>query len=212
YEQFRGYYELEPLTTSAVGSVPMAADVLLGQARVSGSQLIKQPDVLMLHHLVPEEVAPESLTANLAYYAPRTTHGSSLSPAVTACLLARAGQPEQALDMLRPAVRMDLDDRSAMTAGGLHLATMGGVWQAVLTGFAGVRVRGGVLRIRPSLPARWSRLALAFHCLGRRVRVELFAEGVRVVVDGPISVAVGDTEPVLITAELFCPAPSRETL
>ncbi len=212
YEQFRGYYDLEPLTAAAVGGVPVAADVLLGQARVAGSQLIKQPDVLMLHHLVPDEVAADSLAVNLEYYGPRTTHGSSLSPAVMACLLARAGRPDEALEVLRAALRIDLDDRSAMTAGGLHLATMGGVWQAVLMGFAGVRVRGGVLSIRPSLPERWRRLGLAFHCLGRRIRLDLSAAGVHVSADGPIAVSVGDTEPVVVTGESFCPTPSREIL
>ena len=45
----------------------------------------------------------------------------------------------------------------------------GGDKVAMLTGFAGVRVRGGVLEIRPSLPARWPRLDLSFRCLGRRI-------------------------------------------
>ena len=69
---------------------PVAADLLLGRDRVAQSQLIKQPDVLMAHHLVPDQVMPGSLGPNLDYYDPRTAHGSSLSPAVTASLLARA--------------------------------------------------------------------------------------------------------------------------
>ncbi len=35
---------------------PVAIDALLGAERVARSQLIKQADVLMLHHLVPDEV------------------------------------------------------------------------------------------------------------------------------------------------------------
>ena len=70
-------------------------DVLLGVDRVRGSQLIKQADVVMLHHLVPDEVEPASLAANLAFYEPRTAHGSSLSPAIHASLLARAGRPDR---------------------------------------------------------------------------------------------------------------------
>ena len=47
----------------------------------------------MLHHLVPDEVAPGSLEPNLAFYEPRTAHGSSLSPAIHAALFARANRP-----------------------------------------------------------------------------------------------------------------------
>ena len=77
-----------------------------------------QPDVLMLHHLVPGEVEPGSLVPNLDFYLPRTAHGSSLSPAVTATLLARAGRPDDALAMLDIALRLDLEDTTGMTAGG----------------------------------------------------------------------------------------------
>ncbi|WP_280355563.1 glycosyl hydrolase family 65 protein [Nocardia otitidiscaviarum] len=193
YEQFAGYFELEPLTMADVGArPPVAVDVLLGQRRVTGSQLIKQPDVLMLHHLVPEETVPGSLPVNLDFYGPRTAHGSSLSPAAMAALLARAGRADAALEMLRAALRLDLDDRTGSTAAGLHMATVAGVWQAMLTGFAGVRVRDGVLRVRPVLPDRWPRLRLAFHCLGRRIRLDITHAGVGVHSDGPVTVAVGD--------------------
>lgn len=43
--------------------------------------MLKQADLLMLHHLVPDEVEPGSLAPNLRFYEPRTAHGSSLSPA-----------------------------------------------------------------------------------------------------------------------------------
>ena len=84
YEQHRGYHRLEPLTAAALGRVPVAADLVLPPERLHGSQVIKQPDVLMLHHLVPDEVAPGSLRPNLDLYQPRTAHGSSLSPAISA--------------------------------------------------------------------------------------------------------------------------------
>jgi trehalose/maltose hydrolase-like predicted phosphorylase len=92
--------------------------------------VVKQADVLMLHLLVPEETAAGSLEHNLAFCGPRTAHGSSLSPAVHAALLARAGDPDRALELFRLACRLDLDDRTSTSAGGLHLATMRGVWQA----------------------------------------------------------------------------------
>ena len=190
YEQFAGYDELEPLLVAEIGDPPLAADVLLGQDRIAASQVIKQPDVLMLHHLVPDEVEPGSLVPNVDFYAPRTAHGSSLSPAIMAALLARAGRSDEALRLLRIALFLDLEDVNGTTAGGLHVATMGGVWQAVLTGFAGVRVRHGVLEIDPALPTAWPRLGVRFRCLGRRVRLDITPDIVDVRVDGPLRVDV----------------------
>ena len=91
YEQFAGFHRLEPLLIADVAPRrPIAADLLLGAERVRGAQVVKQADVLMLHHLVPEETAPESLEPNLRFYEPRTAHGSSLSPAIHAAVFARA--------------------------------------------------------------------------------------------------------------------------
>jgi trehalose/maltose hydrolase-like predicted phosphorylase len=178
-----------------VAAPPVAADVLLGSARVAGSQLIKQADVLMLHHLVPDEVEPGSLIDNLEYYGPRTAHGSSLSPAIHAALLARAGEPDRALEPFRMALRLDLDDLTGTTAGGLHLATMGGVWQALAYGFCGLRPRGDGLQLDPKLPRDWSalNLRLMFHGAPLGVR----AEHDRVTVDcvRPLTLRVGDGGP-----------------
>ncbi|GAA0804790.1 glycoside hydrolase family 65 protein [Spirilliplanes yamanashiensis] len=195
YEQFAGYRLLAPLRAADVGEPPVAADVLLGRARVAASQLIKQPDVLMLHHLVPDETATGSLGPNLDFYLPRTTHGSSLSPAVSAALLARAGRPDEALHLLRHAMDLDLGDTTGTTAGGLHVAALGGVWQAVVAGFAGVRVRGSVVHLDPCPPAAWPRFEVRFRCLGRRIRVAVDAAAVAVHTDAPTWLQVGGSPP-----------------
>lgn len=162
YEQFAGYWDLEPLMAADVHDAEMfAADVLLGVERTRAAQVIKQADVLMLHHLVPDEVASGSLEANLDHYLPRTSHGSSLSPAVHAALLARANRADEALTLFRTAARLDLDDRTGSTAGGLHLATMGGTWQALSSGFLGLRALHDGLHLDPHLPRPWRTLTLS---------------------------------------------------
>ena len=188
YEQFRGFDALEPLLISEMAQPPVAADLLLGRDRVQRAQVIKQADVLMAHHLVPDEVAAGSLRANLEFYLPRTAHGSSLSPAIHASLLARAGRVDEGRDLLRLACRLDLDDLTGMTGGGLHLATMGGVWQAIVFGFAGVRARNGELLVDPRLPGDWKRLSIRLRFRGRRVQLVLGSEDIDIVTDGPIRV------------------------
>lgn len=192
YEQFAGYHRLEPLLPTALARVPMAADLLLGAQRLATTQIIKQADVLMAHHLVPAEMRAGSLAANLDFYGARTAHGSSLSPAVHAALLARSGAPDEALYWLRLAARLDLDDLTGATASGLHMATLGGVWQALAWGFAGVHADQGALRIDPHLPDAWSSLTLRLRFRGRKVTLTVGHDEVRVDSDAPIQVALGD--------------------
>ncbi len=198
YEQFAGYSALEPLLIKDVAAPPVAADLLLGRDRVCRSQLIKQPDVLMLHHLVPDQVEPGSLEPNLDYYDPRTAHGSSLSPAITASLLARAGRPDEALAMLRIALAIDLDDLTGTAGSGLHMANMGGIWQAVVTGLAGARVQAGVLTVDPRLPGAWDGLQLRFRCLGRKVRLDITHDRTEIRADGPLAAALPGQLPSMI--------------
>jgi trehalose/maltose hydrolase-like predicted phosphorylase len=197
YEQFAGFYRLEPLIIAELSPKrPIAADLLLGRERVEGAQVLKQADVLMLHHLIPDEVPPESLEPNLTFYEPRTAHGSSLSPAIHAALFARAGRMGAAVDALRLSCRIDVDDLTGTTAGGLHLATMGGVWQALVFGFAGIRATPSGLRVDPRLPEAWEALELRLMYRGQPVHIRVDHDGVDVDADPSLPVAVEDTKEV----------------
>jgi trehalose/maltose hydrolase-like predicted phosphorylase len=188
YRQFAGFDDLEPLLIGELARPPVAADLLLGRARVQGAQVVKQADVLMLHLLVPEETAPDSLAPNLAFYSPRTAHGSSLSPAVHAALLARAGDPDRALALFRLACRLDLDDLTGTSAGGLHVATFGGVWQALAYGFLGLRPSARALGLDPHLPDAWYAVRLHLRYHGHRLGVEASHDRLQLLVDGPVAV------------------------
>ncbi len=202
YEQFAGFDELEPLVIAELAPRrPIAADLLLGRARVESAQVIKQADVLMLHHLVPDEVKPGSLGANLDFYEPRTAHASSLSPGIHAALLARAGRHEAACEELRLTGRIDLDDMSETTAGGVHLAAMGSVWQAIALGFVGLRPAGETLRIEPRLPPQWRGLGMRLRFRGTRLRLEIGPGGVEVIPEAPLSVRLGEGEPLVVGPE-----------
>jgi trehalose/maltose hydrolase-like predicted phosphorylase len=194
YQQFAGFNRLEPLIIAELAPHrPIAADLLLGAERTRGAQVIKQADVLMIHHLLPDEAVPGSLEPNLRYYEPRTAHGSSLSPAIHASLHARARDFDRSLEALRIAARMDLDDLTGSTSEGLHLATMGGTWQAIAFGYLGLRPHAGMLRIDPVLPPSWSAIEMRVRFRGSRVRVRKERARLSVSADRPVSVVVGGT-------------------
>jgi trehalose/maltose hydrolase-like predicted phosphorylase len=215
YEQFAGFNALEPLLISKLAPrLPVAADMLLGHERTQSTQAVKQADVLMLHYMVPDEVAAGSLEPNLGFYGPRTAHGSTLSPGVHATLLARAGRLTEALEMLRLTARIDLDDIGHTTAGGLHLAAMGSVWRTLALGFAGLRPAGDALAIEPVLPPGWETLELRVRFRDSRVRVRVHTDAVEASADPPVSALspAGERvqlDPIPQTFSLSPPTPRR---
>lgn len=188
HEQFAGFDELEPVMIGDIARPPVAADVLLGRPRVQATQIIKQPDALMLHHMLPDRCPPGSLRADVDHYLPRTAHGSSLSPAICASVLARDGRPDEALALFDVAARLDLDDLTRTSAGGLHLATMGGLWQAVVHGFGGIMPSTAGLIIDPCLPQRWERLSVRIRYRDQPLHITIDDENI--VVDSPAVVPV----------------------
>jgi trehalose/maltose hydrolase-like predicted phosphorylase len=206
HEQFPGFFRLDRSLIDALPARPVMADEMLGRLLVKKSQIIKQPDVLMLHHLVPDDLEPGSLERDLDYYDPLTAHGSSLSPPVHASLLARAGRPDEALEMLSIASRLDLDDLTGTTGRGLHLATMGGVWQALAHGFMGLRAKGGTLAIDPVLPEAWESVSVRVRFRGARVGLRATRDSVEITSDRSVRVRVSGAEPITVDAsqQLVC--------
>ena len=212
YEEFAGFHALEPiLIAELVPQLPVAADMLLGHARTQTSQVVKQADVLMLHYLIPDELAAGSLAPNLDFYGPRTAHGSTLSPGVHATLLARAGRLAQALEMLCLTARIDLDDIGHTTAGGLHLAAMGSVWRTLALGFAGLRPAGDALAIDPVLGPGWDSLEVRVRFRNSRVHIRVLPDAVKVSAEPPAVAVTPTGERVQLdrTPQTFTLAPRR---
>jgi trehalose/maltose hydrolase-like predicted phosphorylase len=192
YEEFAGFFDLEDVRAADLAPRPFAAEAVLDRDRIHRSQIVKQADVVMLAHMLPEWVPTRVAAANYRYYEPRTTHGSSLSPSVHAAVAARIGAVDEALAYFRMAAAIDLDDRMGNAAQGIHMANMGGLWQAAVIGFGGLQPEGEGLRLAPRLPPGWRRLAFPVRWRGSRIRVGVEPDLVTMALAGPVAVAVGD--------------------
>jgi trehalose/maltose hydrolase-like predicted phosphorylase len=95
--------------------------------------------------------------------------------------------------MLDVAARLDLDDLTGTTAGGLHIACMGGVWQALVFGFMGARMAEGVLHLAPIIPEQWRSLRAALTVRGTPVVVKAEPERLQVDAEEPLAVDLGGT-------------------
>ena len=195
YEQFDGFFALDDERAADLAPRPFTGELVLGVERLRRSQVAKQADVLLIGVLLPGEVDLDVQAANYRYYEPRTSHGSSLSPAMHALVAARVGEEQQAVEYFHLAGGVDLDNRMGNAADGVHIATMGGLWQAAVFGFGGVRPDGDAVRIDPRLPAAWDGLVFPVRWRGTRIAVDVRADRMELDLDGPALVAVGTSPP-----------------
>src|SRR6185312_13681253 len=106
-------------------------------------------------------------------------HGSSLSAGMHALVAARLGDVELALRHLRQAAAADLEF-DPNSAGGIRIAGLGGVWQSVVLGFAGLDLAGEAISLNPRLPPAWRSMSFTVRWRGRAVQVRIADATVRV--------------------------------
>lgn len=170
FEQFKGFFGLERIDLNAYEPRNAPMDMLLGRARAQQAQVIKQADVVMLLALLWEEFPPDVRAANFDYYEPLCGHGSSLSPGIHALVAARLGKFDLALRYLQETIDIDLGESFGGTAGGIHIAALGGLWQTIVLGFAGLRIGRDTLVIEPHLPRHWKSVTFRAHWRGSVAR------------------------------------------
>jgi kojibiose phosphorylase len=203
-EQFEGYHELEEIDLAQYAPRSLPIDVILGRERTQGAKIIKQADVVMLLHLLWRRIPAAMREANFRYYEPRTEHGSSLSPAMHALLAARLGDTQMALRYFRQACEIDLADNMGNASSGVHIASLGGIWQAIVFGFAGLSLSEEGLAFMPHCPAGWHSIRFPLLWRGQRLQVHIEPASIEMeLAEGTsLPVAVGDAAAIRLEAGL----------
>ena len=146
-------------------------------------QVLKQADVVLALFLQGDRFTAEQKRADFEYYDPITTGDSTLSAVVQAIIAAEVGYHEVALRYIHDALYVDLDNLHGNTVDGLHIASSGGVWSALVYGFGGLRDHADGLYVDPRLPETWDSLCFRIAWRGSRIRVRLTAEEITFTVE-----------------------------
>src|SRR5215470_6289554 len=85
---------------------------------------------------------------------------------------ARLGDAEMVLHYLHKTAALDLDP-DPNSAGGIRMAGLGGMWQTVMLGFAGVDLMGDTLGINAKLLPQWRSLSFRVCWRGRIVEIRI---------------------------------------
>ena len=88
-------------------------------------------------------------------------------------MASEVGHPDAALRYFHAAGSVDLDDLHGNTKDGVHVASCGGTWLALVAGFGGLRDSDGEVRFAPRLPAEWTGLRFRIEVRGQRIEVDM---------------------------------------
>nr|AIA93577.1 Glyco_hydro_65m [uncultured Brachybacterium sp.] len=107
-----------------------------------------------------------------------TTGDSTLSAVVQSIVAAEVGHQELAMKYFLSGLYVDMADLHRNTVDGVHIASAGGVWNALVYGFAGMRDYNGQIAFDPRLPEEWEGIRFALRLRGSRIRIGLEKEAI----------------------------------
>ncbi|MEU4219529.1 HAD family hydrolase [Actinoplanes sp. NPDC026623] len=136
-------------------------------------RVIKQADVVFATVLLPERFTAEERRRIFEHYDPLTTGDSSLSECVQAIAAADIGKYRTAEEYLVDAAAIDIADTAGNLRDGIHIASAGGTWLALVYAFAGYRWRSPVPEFSPILPTRAGRLRFPLRIRGSVFQVDI---------------------------------------
>jgi alpha,alpha-trehalose phosphorylase len=161
-------------------------------------QVLKQADVVLADFLLGEEFNDELKRANFDFYDPLTTGDSSLSASIQAIMSAELGYASAAMRHFQHALYMDLGDIAGNTTDGVHMASAGGVWMALIYGFAGMRDARGTISFDPRMPKEWKSMTFQLEIRGSVLSVKLHHESITLAASEPIDVLVGGESHLIV--------------
>ncbi|WP_353081744.1 glycoside hydrolase family 65 protein [Tessaracoccus lapidicaptus] len=155
-------------------------------------QVLKQADVVLALFLQGDQFTPAQKRADFEYYDPITTGDSTLSGVVQSVVAAEVGYQDMAMRYFLSGLFVDLADLHGNARDGVHIASTGGVWTALVYGFGGLRDHGGRITFDPRLPDQWDSLRFPLQIRGSRVRVHLERTAITFEIEdgGPVAVSV----------------------
>jgi alpha,alpha-trehalose phosphorylase len=156
-------------------------------------QVLKQADVVLALFLQGDHFSHKEKRANFEYYDAITTGDSTLSGVVQSIIAAEVGYHELALQYFTSSLFVDLADLHGNASDGVHVASTGGVWNALVYGFGGMRDYNGQITFDPRLPESWESLTFRVLLHGTRLGVKLTSRKIEFTMedgDEPVVVSV----------------------
>ncbi|PKO01587.1 MAG: hypothetical protein CVU43_12220 [Chloroflexi bacterium HGW-Chloroflexi-5] len=136
------------------------------------SKVIKQADVLALLGVFPYHFTTDQKAASFKYYEPFTIHDSSNSMTHRQMVAADLGWKDLAYESWQRSIDIDFGNLPRSNDG-LHYANVGGMWQQVVFGFAGLAsaLNKQNLEFKPCIPDQIQSITFPLSWKGQSLRI-----------------------------------------
>ncbi|MGI6392252.1 MAG: glycoside hydrolase family 65 protein [Candidatus Izemoplasmatales bacterium] len=148
YPQFDGYFELEDIKIKDLKKRMSHPDEYLGGEKglATTTQIVKQPEIVILQALFPEKFTRIVKKMNFRYYEDKTEHIPSLSSSMYALLASDIDKANSAYPYFMNSATVNLKGETkqfngGVFIGGMNLASCGGAYYALVYGFSGLKHR-----------------------------------------------------------------------
>ena len=209
YIEDDNFLKLEPLDMGKYKSDDTPLYHKISFDRLQRYMVLKQADIILLMALLPGMFTREEKQAAWDFYEPITLHDSTLSFGTHALFAARLGLVEEAYEYFLKSSRLDMDDIMHNTGKeGIHFASLGSTWQAVVNGFAGVTLEDDGISIKPNLPKAWK--SLVFNIMYKGFLINVNISGDQVTLDyagkcpsGRLNIKVNDKKVEFVSGKML---------
>ena len=181
--QFDGYFDLSRDLPKTDGNGQSLSAYQISTGLYHLSQVIKQPDVLVMFAYQNFKFSPRVYRRNWDYYRARCEALSSLSYSVHSICASDNGEPESAYDYFMKTALMDLDELHGDVTPGIHAACAAGAWMSVVRGIAGLKMFEDRVEIDPEMIPWWQELSFSVCWHGCRIHIRLDNEKIEILSD-----------------------------
>ena len=145
-------------------------------------QICKQADAVLADYLFDGLSASTSMKT-FEYYDEVTTHDSSLSKCIFGNVATKLGDLNRAKKYFIETLATDINDCKGNTKDGLHMANMGGCYDMIVGGFAGLKLNENGISLFPMLPEGIKSYSFIINYLDTNISIKVDEKGVTVSAD-----------------------------
>ena len=219
--QYRGYFELKELDwdyyKNKYADIHRMDRLLKAEGKSADDyKVAKQADTLMtFYNLEDEEVnnilgnlkynlPVDYLQKNLNYYLKRTSHGSTLSRVVHSQLANIIDDKKLSWNLYKDALTSDYNDiQGGTTAEGIHAGVMAGTIMIAISAFAGVDLRGDLIKVQPNMPEHWEKIEFSLVFKGTNYQFIISNKSVKIITNADTETMVFGKKHTIKKGEKF---------